>query len=422
MNSRSEKTLQRVAENDDVYDTLRIGYGWYGDNVPGIFDSIITGDFARLGKAIAINTNLTRLDVELLGGLNITSDTGFYEGLKQNSSIDTLELSGMFEDESQAVWSTDFTETGRNILMAYQENYTHITFLRIEHCNILQDGSDSIIATTYKRCINLKHISIVDCNITIEWLLLIVEAVKGHPSLEKLWMDRGIENSGCSVISSLLEDQSSSLRDLWLIGNEIGNEGATKLVNGLANNSMLEELVMGGNPNGQTIVDLISELVCNTSSINGTFTSNHTLAKFSPGEQTLGIEKQPRLRSFLSMNKTANKSHVAIKKILKYHPYINMEPLFGWDKDGERSLKSLPYVIEWFDRASVAVVDYEKGSSRSSLPSSDSFDFNEEERYDYHLEERKLSSVYEFALVMPLLFVPSSHTNVDDKKRKSTAH
>ena len=64
MNSRSEETLQRVEENDDVYNTLRIGYGWYGDRVPGVFDSIITGDFARIGRAIGMNTNLIRLDVD----------------------------------------------------------------------------------------------------------------------------------------------------------------------------------------------------------------------------------------------------------------------------------------------------------------------------------------------------------------------
>ena len=316
MNSRSEKTLQRVEDDDDVYDTLRIGYGWYGDNVPGVFDSIITGDFIRLGKAISMNTNLTRLDVELLGGLNITSDTDFYEGLKQNSSINTLELSGMNEDESGAVHRTDFTETGRNILMAYQENNTHITDLRIEHCNILQDGSASIIATTFKRCINLKHISICDCNITNEWLVLIVEAVRGHPSLEKLWMSRGIEDAGCSAISTLLEDQSSSLRVLSIGWNQIGNEGATIIVNSLANNTTLEELIMCGNPSGQIVVDIVCESLCNTSSINDTFTSNHTLEKFLPGEQTLGIEKQPHLRSFLNMNKIANKSHVSIKMVL----------------------------------------------------------------------------------------------------------
>ena len=93
-----------------------------------------------------------------------------------------------------------------------------------------------------------------------------------------------------------------------------------------------------------------------------------------------------------------------------------MEPLFDWDIDGEWSLKSLPYVVEWFDRASIAVVDDEEGERSSSRRiNSDSSDSDEEERFDYHLEERKLSSVYEFALVMPLLFIPSSHT-------KSTAH
>ena len=71
-----------------------------------------------------------------------------------------------------------------------------------------------------------------------------------------------------------------------------------------------------------------------------------------------------------------------------------MEPMFEWDAEGEQTLKSLPYVISWFDRAGVAVADV-----------------REEPR-------RKLSAIFQFSLAMPLLFVPASYIKVNSKKRK----
>ena len=73
-----------------------------------------------------------------------------------------------------------------------------------------------------------------------------------------------------------------------------------------------------------------------------------------------------------------------------------MEPLFEWDADGEQSLKALPYVVDWFERAKVAVADEDGG--------------------DYNIEERKLSAIFQFAKVMPLLFVPISCIKVDDHR------
>ena len=98
-------------------------------------------------------------------------------------------------------------------------------------------------------------------------------------------------------------------------------------------------------------------LLCNTDSINNTYLSNHTLEQVTissnggQGEDVLGKQ----LKSLLKLNVgTNNQSHVAIKKILQYHN-IDMKQLFGWDSEDDQSLKSLPYVIDWFERADEAV-------------------------------------------------------------------
>ena len=119
-----------------------------------------------------------------------------------------------------------------------------------------------------------------------------------------------------------------------------------------------------------------------------------------------GLRSQ-HLRFLLLVNAIPNKRHVAIKKILKYHPNINMEPLYNWDVDGERTLKSLPYVIAWFDKAREAV--------------DERLEDEDEDEYNYQVDEKKLSAVYQFTRAMPLQFVPPAHDinpNDDDKKRK----
>ena len=111
--------------------------------------------------------------------------------------------------------------------------------------------------------------------------------------------------------------------------------------------------------------------------------------------------------SLRELNSRFDKRYVVFTKILRYHPIIDVEPLFTLgSEDDERNLKALPYVIDWFDKAIIAVSDEDSESSVSSGDISESD--NEKERYDeYHIEERKLSAIYQFALTMPLQFVPS---------------
>ena len=65
-------------------------------------------------------------------------------------------------------------------------------------------------------------------------------------------------------------------------------------------------------------------------------------------------------------------------KILKYHPNMDMGPLFEWgmEEEDEQNLKALPYVINWFERARVAVAD--------------------EEEEQYKVDGRKLSAIFQY--------------------------
>ena len=92
-----------------------------------------------------------------------------------------------------------------------------------------------------------------------------------------------------------------------------------------------------------------------------------------------------------------------------------MEPLFEWDADGEQTLKALPFVIDWNERAGVALADG-CGSVNNKDSNSDNDDDSEEEeeQEDYQIEQKKLSAIFQFAKAMPMKFVPATHIKVND--------
>ena len=196
--------------------------------------------------------------------------------------------------------------------------------------------------------------------------------------------DNAIGNRACETIAALLEDPHCNLCLLNLYNNEIDIEGATIIANSLANNTKLKRLILGQNPIDQSS---LSKAVCNTTSINSTYSSNHTL------EDKDMNYTGAHLASVLRMNNSANKSHVAIKKILQYHPFIDMEPLFNLD--GEDNLKALPYAVDWFKRAKIAVAEETRVDLNNMISA-------------IHIDQRKLSAIYQSARAMPLLFVPST--------------
>ena len=149
----------------------------------------------------------------------------------------------------------------------------------------------------------------------------------------------------------------------------------------MTNNIKLEYLFLDNNPIDQSVGDVFSNLLCNATNIEQTYLSNHTL-----GNLSLPHDHGQNLQSLLGLNRNGNnESHVSIKKILKFHPNIDMEPLFEWgleEDDEERTLKALPYIVDWFEKAKVAVA---------------------EEDETYHIEEKKLSAIFQFAKAMPLM-------------------
>lgn len=92
--------------------------------------------------------------------------------------------------------------------------------------------------------------------------------------------------------------------------------------------------------------------------------------------------------SLLNLNIVEDKKKVAMIKILDCHPHFDMKPLFEWD------LKTLPFVVGWFERAESYCHDFE-----------------------VQIGKRKLSSIYQFIRGMPMMYVKAHSSSEIDKAR-----
>ena len=387
MSNRLEDALYAIENNITSFKEFRIGQH-------GHIDQPNRDHFSRLGSAIARNTHITLLVLNngyCLDDVDRIVNSGFFEGLKRNSSIHRV----MFH-------CGHHIDVIHETLKAYKEN-NNLTYLNIDNARIVSAAYPVLhLAETLRCCTNLKHINFENCRITDEQLLPMVDAVRGHELLEKLLLsENSIGDAGCEVVATLLEDPSCNLQVLDLSFNTVSSGGARCIAKSLSKNNQLQKLYLNNNRMTRPspiLQGVVSRVLCDTSSINNTHSSNHTMEEVF---LFVGSEKPTFhiITKILKLNKGTNKSHVAIKKILKYHSNIDLSTLYDWDSGDEWTLKALPYVVGWFDKARDAVV-------------------NNDDEESYNIDTRTLSAIYQFARAMPLMFVPSSHIKAEDKKRK----
>ena len=226
------------------------------------------------------------------------------EALSAHPQLEKLELHGM--------------NVGRTVCMTALANLLRHTTTNLQKLNLWEneiddDGVDALVGAI----ITNSRLSVLD--------------LSSNPN---------ITSRGCQSLAALLELPNFNLEQLYLIANNIGDKGALIFANAMASNRKLMTLSLSNNGITAEGWSGFSKLLCDTSNINNTFLSNHTLSN-------LGMHNmEPYVASLLELNGICmNKRQVAIEKILMRHQHFDMQPFFEWD------LKVLPFAIKWFERA-----------------------------------------------------------------------
>ena len=199
-------------------------------------------------------------------------------------------------------------------------------------------------------------------------------AIGGGSELKvlNLGSNPSITSKGWKIVSTLLEIPGSNLVKLDISDNNLGDGGALIFANAVRGKDTLKYLDLSGNEISREGWTSFSKLLCDTSSVNNTYLSNHTLwSLYMSGNVSADVQ------SYLTLNASSrDKGRIAMTKILQHHSHFDIQPFFEWE------FKVLPLVIDWFAKAAACTTEF-----------------------DEQISKMKLSCMYDFVREFPMLYV-----------------
>ena len=327
----------------------------------------LENDIEALGKAIGNNTHVCKMWLHLMLRARDNANEAklnlfqlFLEEISQNRSIENLWL-----DYQELQLGADLIVRSIGPFLERNNNLKtfRITFFRIE---LNRDNMNSIMAPLVRRETPLEKLDLGWNSIDDDSVEALVTLFLGNPAMAPKEIDLSgncISDNGCRSLATLLQNPRFTLEKLNLYENDVKVNSAILFVNALVGNTTLKEL----NINGDCIsteymttggLRAFSQSLCDTTNINTTYSSNHTLqvlaylgGYMSPDyelddpdydsdddyEIELRIENKLHLEisQYLSWNANDNKTIVARKKLFMNHFVTNftMEPFEGMEPE-----------------------------------------------------------------------------------------
>lgn len=305
----------------------------------------------------------------------------------------------------------DLSDEGLVVIATALCAYPRLRSLDIRENAIGSVRCDSLVALFRSRANSddLKALELTENAIDDADLQTLVSGlVTSCISLKKLYLsgNRAITAAGLRCLAGLFQSGNCCLESLYLDKMKIGDEGSEALASGLTGNTSLKHLVIA--PESAEITaagwSAFTKLLCDTSSLNNTYLSNHTLEHIGDNYYyTRGSDGLVVLHSELGeyepfrgipcyvgqhvLENRATPRDAARFKIFTYHPDMNVETLFKY------GLKLLPHVMSGFEWTRV----YSCNNGYWQW----GWEFNEDAYFYFEL--RRISSLYKFIRGMPLL-------------------
>eukprot|EP00984_Skeletonema_dohrnii_P027222 scaffold16716_cov146-Skeletonema_dohrnii-CCMP3373.AAC.13 len=265
--------------------------------------------------------------------------------------------------------------------------------------------------------VNVKHLNLRYCRINDEGLLALTQGqgVANHCEVLVLDGNESITATGLSYLSNSIRYESCRVETLHLRGIPIGDDGMEVLALGLAGNKSVRSLYLNDLGDDTTAASAgwlaISRALCDTSSVNSTYLSNHSIRDICDGHWLGvviplfgGIKPPEHVFKYLKLNKE-HPQYTAKCKILMSHRHLDMTPFLRWDhgQEWDWRLKFLPVALAWFERAKpcTTLTIQVRANSAATMP------VIEESREAF--ESRVLTAMYEFVRGMPMEVMKSRH-------------
>lgn len=298
-----------------------------------------------LGESIAVNNKVFMLHLRFCTSITSVGWQGFSKGLKSpNCPIIALDLSGC-----------DVTDDGAVAIASGLAENTKLEYLHMENIKCITSAGWRDFCFQLSSCVSpsLKRLSLSDNNIDDIGAAFLVGALVKMSKLVCFSLSgmTSISAIGWRVFEDILKPSSASkLQDLYL-GSQLGedfrpiaidSDAVVPFANALAGNTRLTTFAFHGVKFSERSWIALADALCNTSSIDSTYWSNHTLSQFNCYEN-----KPSYLAPLLAMNYKGDKAAVARKKILSHH-FDDFDAVL--DVFGPMEAPVLPTALSWIGR------------------------------------------------------------------------
>jgi len=253
-----------------------------------------------LGRYILNNTHLYRLDLDE-SRLTDEKMVSLFSELVSSRSLDRLDLDG-----------NDFGIDGVRSIIPLLQNSPQFTSLWLAGNRRIDSECFEVLVRTLEGK-SVKDLFFYQCNITD------ITALDRYnlPKLQTLNLNGNkIGREGCITISNLLQKEGSTLKTLYLRDMGIGDKEAKIIAASLKHNKKLQELYLSENNLTNEAYDTFFKLLVDISSIESTYTSNHTLIACELNEYNGDMKA---LNDVCKENKLSSNPEAAGRaKVIKY--------------------------------------------------------------------------------------------------------
>ena len=345
-------TLLRIALNDPISKSLHV----IGNQSPAATDSdhhnhteyypSQWGEWECAGYCIAQNTNINELTLTNIPDRRhpfVQSGFAFFlMGVDRNTSITRIHF-----DRINMNWKCIFEET---LLESLCKRITHLT---ITNCILARNAVVPLCNVILANTTKLTSIKLSGAHISTDSITQIVSAINSNTNtrilhLRDLDISGNIDTLGREGVLAcrpLLTNPHGTLERLFLDEALFDDEITIAIAESLWGNKCLMELHLIGDATSSHITkrgeDSICNMLCNTSSIMNTCTSNHALTLF--GKKELGTSEE--ISSLLYHNLRGSR-HAKCFKVAMVH-FKNIQEINNSQINEDIKFGVIPYALAW---------------------------------------------------------------------------
>ena len=337
----SKKNWLRIKRGDPSLTILEV---WPARDPPYWGPTIVDdAGIEELGRDIGKNTHLRELTLTGINDMDDVATRKFQllcRGINDNKSIGTLSLKN---------GNHEFAGKMCQFLDIFLEQNSNLQSVKVMG-GLHREGLRFLATPLMKRQNPLANLELASNTIDDDSVQDLALPMIENPTLTPKQIDlRGntIGDNGCELIARLMHDSSCKIEDLDISYNHnITDYGAFAFANALVGNEVLKKLGLGGTSITTTGFAAIYKSLCNPTTINATYTSNHSLnflGWFAPHSNPL----LDGLQQSLEWNKNDNKKLVACQKVMIHHfsGDIRLEQFEGMQP--ELLIRILAFINSW---------------------------------------------------------------------------